>query len=102
MRNLSQSTYNRIVDRLRDTGDRFPRGIHPVDAADLLEAYESAVRLLDHILESCVGSKHVSDAEDFLYLPTGEPRVELDDEEELSYSARGLLRPTDVASQDDD
>lgn len=99
-RNLSQSTYDRITDRLRDTGDRFPRKLHTQDARDLLEAYEGALRLLDGMLYHHSGSMPTREAEAFVYLESGEPRVELDEDEELSYSARGLLRPSDVGSED--
>lgn len=92
MRNLTQSTYDRITDSLRDTGDRFPRALHSVDALDLLEAYEGAVALLDDICEH-VCCANTDEAHEFLYLESGEPRVILDEDEELSYSARGLLRP---------
>ncbi len=101
MKNISQSTYDRITDGLRDQGDRFPRGIHPVDARDLLEAYEAALGLLDRILLECACPFPLEGiVSDFVYAENGEPRVELDEDEELSYSARGLLRPSDVASED--
>jgi len=77
-RNISQATYDRIADRVRDTGDRFPRGIHPQDARDLLEAYEAACRLLSYTVDP--GERPQSDKARFLYLESGEPRVELDDD----------------------
>lgn len=103
MKNLTQSTYDRITDQLRDTGDRFPRALHAQDAKDLLEAYEGAVRLLDLITEEAGTSARLEaqePCEHFLYLEDGLPRVELDEDEELSYSARGLLRPASVDSED--
>ncbi len=103
MKNISQATYDRIHKTLRCNAHW--KSIHRQDAHDLLEAYEGALRLLDHLLESCVdcdGSLHVAQAEEFLYLESGEPHVKLslDEDEERSYSARGLLRPASVDSED--
>jgi hypothetical protein len=89
MRNLTQSTYDRIVQDLRNTGDRWARRPHTLDAKDLLEAYEAAVTLLDKALE-CAGMDMGTDLEQevasFLYLDNGEPRVELDSEELVSHN----------------
>lgn len=81
MRNLSQSTYDRIVDSVRDTGDRFPRRISTVDTCDLLRAYETAADLLEQLVATnhdLGGSDFIRDVHAFLRTPTGRPRVELD------------------------
>ena len=91
MKNLDQKTYDRIIDRLRGRNDRFPRTITPKDAADLLLAYERAVTLLTKVHNVTPFSV----VDEFLYLKCSEPRGELDTDEELTHSARGLLRPSD-------
>lgn len=103
MRNLTQSTYDRIANQLRRSsgpGDRWAdRHINAQDARDLLEAYESAVTLLDQLVHTnhdLAGSDFIESVDEFLYLPDRYPRVPrvtIDDGEPMTYSARGLLRP---------
>ncbi len=95
MKNLSQSTYDRIKLRLQPASDRFAEPLRAQDAKDLLEAYEGALRLLDRVLNEDKTLRLTHEAEEFVYLESGEPRVELDTDEELTHSARGLLRPSD-------
>ena len=107
MRNLSQATYDRIKEHcsVHDVSDKWSaRGFRAVDVRDLLEAYEAAVTLLDQ-LRGIHRPAHLQDAvDDFLYMPGHtEPfvhRVVLDDGEDLSYSAPGMLRPAEVDSED--
>jgi broad specificity phosphatase PhoE len=91
MRNLSQSTYDRIVESVRDTGDRYPRRISTIDASDLLRAYETAADLLEQLIHTnhdLGGSDFIRDVHAFLKTPTGRIRVELDradlDDEEIA------------------
>lgn len=46
MRNLTQSTYDRIKECLDPASDRWARRIAPQDVRDLLEAFEHAIELL--------------------------------------------------------
>lgn len=82
MRNLTQSTYDRIVEKVRPlASDRYPKGLANQDARDLLLAYESALQLLDALVgvsHNASGSREVREAEEFLYLEDGFPRVGLD------------------------
>jgi hypothetical protein len=81
MRNLTQSTYNRIVHKLRDNADRHARSLTSIDASDLLAAYESAMELLDALMDvshNASGSRESIEAGEFLYFPNGEPRVEIE------------------------
>lgn len=104
MKNLSQATYDRLI-AMRDSA-HWPRPCRQ-DALDLLEAYEGAMVLLEQLTRTNNGAPDclMDAAEDFLYLPhdSGRPklhRVVLDDGEPLSYSARGMLRPAEVDSED--
>jgi hypothetical protein len=82
MRNLTQSTYERIVATLRDTSDKPARPLSTVDARDLLEAFEGALELLDEAQNAGIDHATVQrQAEEFLYLDNGDPRIELDEEE---------------------
>lgn len=83
MRNLTQSTYDRICRKLRDNSDRYPQSLTSVDAKDLLLAYEGAMELLDGCLEREPQPNAVGE---FLYLQNGEPRVELEksDDDEIA------------------
>ena len=101
MKNLDQKTYDRIIDRLRGRNDRFPRTITPKDAADLLLAYEGAVTLLEGMV-ACRDGRLTgkTGVREFIFDRSGEPRVELDTDEESTHSARGLLRPAEVDSED--
>ena len=79
MKNLSQSTYDRICRKLRDGSDRFPRSLTSIDASDLLLAYESAMKLLGLALVDC----YLTDEEHalinaFTMTETGNPRVVLE------------------------
>jgi hypothetical protein len=65
--NISQRTYEALAN-----AEAGGRAYNRQDVQDLLEAYEAAVELIDSMLFH--GSKS-RDAEDFLYLETGEPRV---------------------------
>jgi hypothetical protein len=84
MRNLTQSTYDRIVESVRDTGDRYPRRISTIDTCDLLRAYEGALDLLEQLIHTnhdLGGSDFIRDVRSFLKTPTGRTRVELDRED---------------------
>lgn len=102
MRNLSQATYDHIR-RTLDNGGLGPSGVVSRTAArDLLEAYESAVQLLDNLLasmhapsENAEQAEAMLAAEDFLYDTDGCGRVEL-----VSFSARGLVTPSDANNED--
>lgn len=101
-RNISQATYDRLVDAVRTPkGDAWRPRITGQDARDLLEAYEAAVTLLDQLVHTnhdLAGSDFLESVDAFLYLPDRYPRIHrviLDDGEPLTHSASGELRPAD-------
>lgn len=65
--NISQRTYEALL-RAEGSGKPYSRQ----DVADLLRAYENAIELLD---DAVAGDWALTDAKDFLYLETGEPRI---------------------------
>lgn len=81
MKNISQATYDRIRTQTRDTADSWRPRVMGQDVRDLLAAYEEAVELLDNLVgvsHNASGSREVHEAEEFLYLESGEPRVHLE------------------------
>lgn len=77
--NISQSTYDRLLNQLSmDTGSGAMR-VHRQDLRDLLAAYENASELLDAVACQTI-SDESAEAAEFLYLESGAPRVQLDGE----------------------
>lgn len=77
-RNIHQATYNRLLGHVAARTQ--PAAI---DVRDLLRAYEDAITILDNLINTnhdLHGSEQLQDAEEFLYLASGDPRVELLDE----------------------
>jgi hypothetical protein len=103
-RNIDQATYDRICRNVRET---WGRRVHAQDAHDLLEAYETAVTLLEQVAtpNTVMHPGLRIQIRDFLFLEPKRPgaprfhRVVLDDGEPLSYSARGELIPSDVDTE---
>jgi hypothetical protein len=82
MRNLSQSTYARINRKVLSFGLTGARASMQ-DLKDLLEAYESAVTLLDNLVGSATWREQEAAekvAQDFLFLDNGEPHVIIEEE----------------------
>lgn len=70
--NISQATYDRLVEREANNEPQ-----QKLDVADLLEAYESAVLLLQNACDR--GDRTVPyEVFEFLYTDAGDPKVTLD------------------------
>jgi hypothetical protein len=69
--NITQATYDRLTERC-ESGEQQTN----LDVSDLLEAYESAVLLLDKAFVEGWGRAEY-DAAEFLNTETGHPRVDL-------------------------
>lgn len=72
--NISQATYERLIGREAANAPQTR-----LDVADLLEAYENAVMLLQKVAEGG-GSGFTPAVADFLYTAAGDPRVTLAEE----------------------
>ncbi len=75
-RNISQSTYDRLMKNLEKNC-----GFTVTDCRDLLRAYEDSVELLDEMIDAAgmeVTQTLNDEVTEFLYLENGDPRVVLD------------------------
>lgn len=79
--NMTQATYDRIRRAVNSApADSWKRSnIAAQDIKDLIEAYEESIELLDECQNIGIDHPtHQRNVENFLYLDSGEPRVNLE------------------------